>query len=203
MTRQHRGRKGHEINLASGVMFSPAQEHERLKKARSQMARELIIEVAPKLGLRVKYIKRPSLVSEFQFFREADGLTGEMIARRSLVQDEIDRVGGRTAAGRLLESVCIDLGMEFDWNEFPNQPEPQERMRVDNVGSPPDVAPRIQSGPPVAAPAPEPEKSQLPFNPQMTIRELKEWSDVHGKPVPSDITRKGDVIEWMIREHSN
>jgi hypothetical protein len=206
-------------------MFSPAQENARLKKARALMARQLVIQHAEQHGLFVQYIKRPSMVQEFQFFTEQGG---DIVARRSLVQDGIDKEGGRTSAGRLLESVFRDLDIEFSWDDLPDQPEPEERARVDTVGSPPDGRTRL-AAPPSPPPAPrEPERTGIPdvvegamdpalepnapeptpeiappFDPKMTIRELKEWSSEHGHPVPSSITRKGDIIEWMLNEHSN
>ena len=199
-------KRGHEINLASGAMFSPAQEHARMQKMRIILARDLTLQHMETLGFRVEYFKRPSMVHEFHFY-----LGDERVARRSLDNDMI-RKGGRQAAGHMMESVCIDEGISFDWNDLPDQAEPVERIIVDNVGGPPENAPR-RPHTPADPPAHQPESPTEPDAPDMlavhewsedwTIRELKDWATAHGTPVPSEITRKGDILEFLVNEYSD
>lgn len=199
-------KRGHEINLAAGVMFSPQQEHARLQKARIVLARDLTIQHMETLGIRVEYFKRPSLVHEFHFYQGED-----RIARRSLDNDMIKK-GGRKAAGHMMESVCTDAGIPFDWQTLPDQPEPVERTRVDNVGGPPENAPRIApepSPPPVHQPEPptEPDAPDVTeaheWSEDWTIRELKDWATAQGTSVPSEITRKGEILEFLVNEYSD
>lgn len=195
-------KRGHEINLASGTMFSPAQEHERMQKMRIALAINLTKQFMPTKGVQVEYFKRPSMIHEFQFVDD-QGRT----ARRSLDNDMIKK-GGRKAACDMMESVLNDYGIPFDWSEVPDEAEPVERVIVDVVGGPPENADRIPPEPsdPPAPPEPEPIPDPAPgvaWNPDWTITELKEWSRENGHPVPSSITRKGDIIEFIAREHSN
>ena len=39
------------------------------------------------------------------------------------------------------------------------------------------------------------------FNQDMTIRQLREWAKNHDTPVPSEIVRKGDILEWLALEY--
>ena len=193
-------KRGHEINLASGAMFSPAQEHARLQKARVKLAIDLTKQYMPTLGISVQYFKRPSQIHEFQFVdQEGRG------ARRSLDNDMIKK-GGRNASCHMMESVCDDYGIPFDWHDVPDQAEPIERVRVDVVGGPPENADRIAPEPldPPAPPAPaDPVPADQAWNQDWTVAQLKEWSRDNGHPVPSSIKRKGDIIEFIAPEHSN
>jgi len=195
------GQRGHEIELASGVMFSPQQEHARMQKARTQLAIDLTKQFMPTKGISVQHFKRPSKIHEFQFV-DQEGRP----ARRSLDVDMI-RQGGRNAACHMMQSVCDDYDIPFDWSEVPEQAEPVERIIVDVVGGPPErarVAP--EPSPPPAPPEPEPAPPvdpDTPWNPDWTIAQLKQWSRENGHPVPSSIKRKGDILGFISREHSN
>jgi hypothetical protein len=195
-------KRGHEINLASGVMFSPAQENVRMQKMRVRLAIDLTLQFMPTKGVSVEYFKRPGQVHEFQF-EDGDGRA----ARRSLDNDMIKK-GGRKASCEMMESVCEDYGIPFSWEEVPDQAEPVRRVIVDVVGGPPENADRIPHEPsdPPAPPVvvvPEPVPTDQQWNQDWTIAQLKEWSRANGHPVPSDLKRKGDIIEFIAREHSN
>jgi len=197
-------KRGHEINLASGVLFSPQQEHARQQKARAKLTVDLTKQFMPTKGVSVEYFKRPSMVHEFHF--DYNG----MKARRSIDNDMI-RKGGRQAACKMMESVLGDYDIPFSWDEVPDTAEPEERVIVDNVGAPPErsrVAPDPTQPPaPRVEPEPEPEEvmpePDTAWNPDWTIAQLKSWSSENGKPVPSSIKRKGDILEFIAREHSD
>ena len=198
-------KRGHEINLASGVMFSPAQENARMQKARTRLAIDLTKQFMPTKGVSVEHFRRPGGVHEFHFVDDQDRK-----ARRSIDVDMIKK-GGRNASCHMMESVLRDYDIPFDWSEVPDEAdysEPLERRRVDNVGGPPENADRIPHTPadPPAPPEPESVPDPAPdvaWNPDWTIAQLKEWSSENGHPVPASITRKGDVIEFIAREHTN
>lgn len=197
--------RGHEINLASGVLFSPAQENKRMQRERIRLAIDLTISHMDTLGIRVEYFKRPSMIHEFHFYQGDD-----MIARRSLDGGTIKR-GGRKASCDMMQNVCDDAGLDFVWNDVPNTVEPMERIIVDTVGRPPEAELNER-----VAPVPTPEThseasaDNLPdvlndaapeFDASMTIRELRAWGTGHGTIVPADLTRKGDILGFLSNEH--
>lgn len=202
-------KRGHEINLASGTMFSPAQEGARMQKMRTKLAIDLTKQYMPTKGVSVEHFKRPGGVHEFHFV-DSQGRK----ARRSLDIDMIKK-GGRNASCHMMESVLYDYDIDFDWHDVPNEAdysEPVERVLVDHVGGPPENADRIPHTPAVPPepvpdpPAPETVPDPAPdvaWNPDWTIPQLKEWSAENGHPVPSSITRKGDIIAFIAREHTN
>jgi len=202
------GKRGHEINLASGTMFSPAQENARMQKARTKLAIDLTLQFMPTKGVSVEHFKRPGGVHEFHFVDDQGRK-----ARRSLTIDAIKK-GGRNASCHMMYTVLDDYGIPFSWDEVPEQAEyaePEGRVLVDHVGGPPENADRIPHTPvPPLQPEPEPEPETVPdpapdvaWNPDWTIPQLKAWSSENGHPVPASITRKGDIIEFIAREHSN
>lgn len=203
-------KRGHEINLAAGVMFSPQQEEAKMQKARIQIANELTVQYMRQFDIDVSPIRRPSKVWEYQFIKD-----GELVARRSL-QDPDFRKGGRKAAAEMLSSVLADLGIDRNvYADLPEKPDPEPTSRVDSVGSPPETRYNER-----VAPAPEPpldveiveevhtelgqpDEPDLPFSDSMTIRELKEWAKNNDIPVPASITRKGDILEYMANEYTD
>jgi hypothetical protein len=192
-------KRGHEINLASGVMFSPAQENARMQKMRIKLLIDTIIQYCEDKGIEARHTKQPSLVHEFNFFKD-----GSHLGRRSTNELDVNKIGHRTMAGRMLEGV---LGEElFSWNDLPLQPEPTERARRDTVGAPPETSyrERIDTTPPKAASAPE-APVEVPvatgFSADWTIRQLRAWAREKETPVPVSITRKGDIIQWLANEH--
>lgn len=197
-------KRGHEINLASGVMFSPAQENKRMQKARIVLVKDLTIQHMATLGVRVEYFKQPSMIHEFHFY---DG--EERFARRSLDGGTI-RKGARKASCDMMKSVCDDYGIAFDWNDVPETAEPQERVIVDTVGAPPETQYQERV---VIEQAPEETDSaaELPdvlndvdrFNQNMTIAQLRAWGRSNGIPVPSTLSRKGDILGFLANEYSN
>lgn len=209
------GERGHEINLASGVMFSPAQENKRMQRERIKLAIDLTIQHMETLGIRVEYFKQPSMIHEFHFYAP-DAEQGEvMIARRSLSGGLIKR-GGRKASCDMMKDVCEDAGIDFVWDDVPKMAEPKERVIFDNVGRPPEAELEARVAP---TPVPTPETPEddgsaadLPdalndadpgFNESMTIRELRTWGAAHGSIVPGDLTRKGDILGFLANEHSD
>lgn len=204
------GKRGHEINLASGVMFSPAQEHKRMQKERIRLAIDLTIQHMETLGIRVEYFKRPSMIHEFHFYAP-DADQGEVrIARRSLDGGTIKQ-GGRKASCDMMKSVCDDAGIAFDWNDVPDTAEPMERIISDTVGRPPEaeLEARVAPVPTPETPADDGSAADLPdalndvhdFNANMTIRELRTWGANNGTVVPADLTRKGDILGFLANEH--
>ena len=208
--------RGHEVNLASGVMFSPAQENKRMQRERIRLAIDLTLLHMQTLGVRVEYHKRPSMIHEFHFYKP-DADEGEvMFARRSLDGGTIQR-GGRKASCDMMKSVCDDEGLTFVWNDVPNTAEPQRNVIRDTVGRPPEAELEERRAPVATVPTPEtpaPEGSAaelpavlndiaLPFNADMTIRELRTWGSTNSAAVPADLTRKGDILEFLTNEYSN
>lgn len=214
-------KRGHEINLASGVMFSPQQEDVRLKRERVIGMTMYIPEVMMKFGIFTKHFKRPSLVHEFQFFSSdpEENVRGpDMVARRSVNENDLQRKGVKRASVELITSVLDDLGIEYSHDQFPDPSEPVSRWRVDTVGAPPETQYRERipvSEPKAKEPEPvevveeeqidgAPQKEPLPFNDGMTIKQLKDWASENlGGPVPSTITRKGDILEYLANEYSD
>lgn len=193
-------KRGHEINLASGVMFSPAQENARMQKLRVRLLIDTIVQYCEDKGIEAKHKKQPSLVHEFNFFKD-----GEHFGRRSTNEIDVNKTGHRTMAGRMLEGV---LGPDlFSWNDLPLTPEPTPRARRDTVGAPPESAyrERIDTAPPRTAPDVVPEEPDAPvgtdFNADWTIRQLRAWAREKETPVPVTITRKGDILQWLANEH--
>jgi len=197
-------KRGHEINLASGVMFSPAQENARTQKLRAQLLVDTIIQYCEDKGIEATHKKQPSLVHEFNFFKD-----GKHFGRRSTNELDINKAGHRTMAGRMLESV---LGEDlFSWSDLPLQPEPRERVRRDVVGAPPETAyrERIDTAPPRTQQRPDDvlDDTSLAapvatdFSADWTIRQLRAWASKNETPVPTTITRKGDILQWLANEH--
>lgn len=189
---------GNELaGLTSGVMFSPQQEAVRLRSLNIRICLDVVRQMVGKTDLKVEIVRQPSKVYEFRFTRD-----GTRVARRSLDADEMGRLGGKTAAGRMLEGVWKDLGIPFSWDDVPDAVAPEGRSRVDTVGLPYELRPvkiqRIEENPV------DPDKDvtdETAWSPAWTIRQLKAWSAEQGKVVPAEITRKGDVLEWLANEY--
>ena len=176
-------KKGNEIDLTSGVMFSPQRVLAENNKDRLELFRAILIEHTRRLGYEVSIKKRPSQVIEAHFLKG-----GKEFSIRSVFENDIHKIGARTSAGRLIQSAIADIGEEFSWEDLPEKADPELRPFVDSVGSPDTPQRRDMS---------------MPFASDWTIARLKEWAEDNEMPVPGNITRKGDILEWMVNEYSN